>query len=62
MSESMHALACVGCGHRFYYMDYHVPHCKNPRNSPVIVRLQQQLSSKTRSKEGKGVPASSVAS
>lgn len=59
--ETTHALNCPGCNERMYYTDFHIPHCKNTRNDPAIARMQQQLTSRPKPKEGKGVPAASVA-
>lgn len=58
--ESGHALDCPGCGQRMFYTDYHIPHCKNTNNNQAIARMQNELVSQ-KPKEGKGVPASSVA-
>jgi hypothetical protein len=44
-----------------YYIDYHIPHCKNTKNNPAIAKMQQQLVSGPPPMGRKGVPAASVA-
>lgn len=40
------ALPCIGCNTPIYFTQYHVPHCPNTNNHPIMVEMKKKARGK----------------
>lgn len=44
--QSNGALPCIGCNTPIYYTEYHIPHCPNTNQNPIMTHLQEKAKGK----------------